>query len=121
MAESWIASLKAGDKVFVAHSQSWTENFTEAVVERVTPSGRIIALGYTFNPDGWERGASVRAAHVLHRWSEDAARSYQEQRDHRARVNRMAHQVKWHEVAPAKLREIAAILDREDKGGGSDG
>ena len=45
----WIKNLKPGDQVVVNGKYL-------KLVERVTPSGRVVVGGDTFNPDGWKRG-----------------------------------------------------------------
>lgn len=54
MNKQWIENLKPGDKVIVRGR--WRAEIAE--VDRITPTGRIVINGTTFNPDGSERGGN---------------------------------------------------------------
>ena len=54
MRTDWIKQLKQDDQVIISSSTGQRV----ATVQKVTPSGRILANGLYFNPDGYERGAT---------------------------------------------------------------
>lgn len=84
----------------------WNDE-TVCVVERRTPSGRIVVGGVEFNPDGWER----RRARIS-----DKSRlleSTPERLDKiRARALRLRlSKTNWSALDLARLEQIAAVLD----------
>lgn len=56
----WLKDLKVGDEVFLVGAYS--PNI--AVVEKITPTGRINAGGYQFNHYGWCRVTDYRSIHL---------------------------------------------------------
>ena len=96
----WLGGLKPGDRAIVAGR--WNDE-TVCVVERRTPSGRIVE----FNPDGWER----RRARIS-----DKSRLLEptpERLDKiRARALRLRlSKTNWSALDLARLEQIAAVLD----------
>lgn len=57
MGNEWLKNLKPGDKVIVRDYGQF-DHMEE--VQRLTPTGRIIVNGVTYNPNGIERGGDWR-------------------------------------------------------------
>ena len=53
--KEWIKTLKVGDEVLTEQGGAYGY-MAIYVVEKITPTGRIVTSNRTFNPDGWERG-----------------------------------------------------------------
>jgi hypothetical protein len=111
---AWLKSLKAGDRVLM-RGGSWHETYTDTVVARVTPSGRIHVktIGGTteFNPDGDERGAR-RSRSTLQEPSPELLAEIAE-RDERSGLLRRVDGIRWREHPTATLRAVVAALDAE--------
>lgn len=104
--EPWIAALKVGDTVVIDRHLRDSYAFK---VTAISPTGRITAGPWTFNPDGSERGADT--------WSRAHLREATPERlgkiAHAQRVDRLRHAVKWGELAVSTVAEICALLDRD--------
>jgi hypothetical protein len=108
--DTWLTNLKPGEEVVISSNRRlWF-----GVVERRTPSGRIIVQsnshGMTeFNPDGYERGRrdSIYQAHLT-----EPTQAIRDQIERSDLVGRMSI-VRWDKVSLDKLRRIAAVLDEK--------
>ncbi len=60
--DAFARSLKAGDKVAIYESPWHDQEIYTALVERITPTGRIVLrMGSTFKPNGFKYGDKVYA------------------------------------------------------------
>jgi hypothetical protein len=62
MTDSWVKELKVGDRVIIGHP---FRNPVLATIDRITPSGRIVASNRTFLPDGRQYGGNKFASFYL--------------------------------------------------------
>ena len=107
MSDSWLSSLKQGDKVIVQRRS--IEDI--CTVERITPTG-IIKLNnrLQFDKHGRERGAGYGWTHWLRELTDEKRAEF----EHRNLAQRVS-KIDWSKCSADQLRRIKAITE-EDKG-----
>lgn len=99
-----LANVKPGDALLIS------DRFGQqiGVVDRITPSGRVIIKKYTFNPDGWLRGNNVwnpRSARPA--TAEDMARLAR-----RDKITKVRDFRSWEKLTHDELATISEIIGR---------
>src|SRR5260221_4855887 len=98
-----LSSVKAGDKLYVKRGHYDTGRIV--TVDRLTPSGRVIAGTQTFEKDGRLRGGDG----WNRTWAEVATQYHADKVEQAALANKM-HRLCWETHSLATLRAVQALL-----------
>ncbi len=102
--------VKAGDRLFVRGSSPYDKGFIE-VVERLTPTGRIITKHHQYDPNGRRRGETGWGRHTARKATEDdIAGIYRV-----GLVSKIDRFRQWSKLSADDLQAVAAIVAKHEQ------
>ncbi len=106
---AWLKGLRVGDEVAIKEGRNfkWV-----ARIERITPTRQIVSGHWRFNSEGYERGNGAYS----HYWIAPIDEEIRATLEHREISDRFRFRMEWGKIPLTKLREIDAILKRDDSG-----
>lgn len=111
--KAWLASLMPGDEVVVCHG--WDETFIKTTkVERITPSGHIVAGNREYDP---EHGVDTGRTKGVPRMLRPLPDSMKDADERKALATRF-RAVDWESLPVEQLRAIAALVDQKESSNG---
>lgn len=112
----WLENLKVGSQVVVHPASRYAKPYL-AVVDRLTPAGRLKIGDMTFDPDGWQRGGMNYGRFGVHRAHLTEPTQAVRDEIERSRIADALAGMKWQSMTLDQLRATWQALQASAKPG----
>lgn len=109
--QGWLRELKIGDKVCIDCGAYGSQDYTFRIINKITPTGRMIINNTTYDHEGVEMGRSDRW-YRRNRKVEytDEIKNFIQRKNAFAKIR----SIKWKDIPTDKILDILRILEGEN-------